>query len=262
VKRPLLAISVLLLVLAPISWILVQQPNSGEADASIPYVTGGDDRYVTTSNEPVAATSSPVPSPSQTPTPNDTTGTPTQRPTPGKTPTQRPTAGPTGVPTDEPTVTPTDEPTRAGATLTPTPSNTLVPKPTSTPTASTPPPPADDGSMTNEELKLFSLIDKARQDKGCAPLRRNSNLTGGARSDAESRAANGNVSDSGPSMAAAGGDNWDAQTAFNRMMNQNSSVILNCGLTTLGVGRGTATYRSCVLIWCSTKTRVGWVADF
>jgi uncharacterized protein YkwD len=259
VKRPLLAIAVLLLVLAPISWILVQQPNSGEADASIPYVTGGDDRYVTTSNEPVAATSSPVPA--ATPTPDETTGTPTptHSPTPGKTPTRRPTEGPTSVPTHGPTVAPTDQPTRAGSTLKPTPSKTAVPKPTSTPTTSTP---TDDGNMSPEEMKLFSLIDTARTDKGCAPLQRNSNLSAGARSDAQSRAENGNVSDSGPSMAAAGGDNWDAQTAFNRMMNQNSSVILNCGLTTLGVGRGTATYRSCVLIWCSTKTRVGWVADF
>ncbi|MDX6292565.1 MAG: hypothetical protein QOH50_1640, partial [Kribbellaceae bacterium] len=125
VKRPLLAIAVLLLVLAPISWILLQQPNSNETDASIPYVTGGDDRYVTTSNEPVAATSSPVPSPSATPTPDDTTGTPTptptHSPTPGKTPTRRPTAGPTSVPTDGHTVAPTDQPTRAGSTLKPTP---------------------------------------------------------------------------------------------------------------------------------------------
>jgi hypothetical protein len=116
--------------------------------------------------------------------------------------------------------------------------------------------------MTNEELKLFSLIDKARQDKGCAPLQRNSSLSGGARTDAESRAANGNVSANGSSMAAAGGDDWSAQTAFNRMMKQNSSVILNCGLTTLGVGRGTAPHDVCFLFFCSTKTRVGWVADF
>jgi hypothetical protein len=117
--------------------------------------------------------------------------------------------------------------------------------------------------MSSEELKLFSLIDNARTDKGCAPLQRNSNLTSGARSDAQNRAEDGNVSDSGPSMAAAGGDNWDAQTAFNRMMNQNSSVILNCGLTTLGVGQGTATYKSCSLfVFCAKRTRVGWVADF
>lgn len=262
VKRPLVAIAVLLLVLAPIAWILVQQPDSGEADAAIPYATGGDDRYVTTSNEPVAATSSPVPSPSATPTPDDTTATPTPThpPTPGKTPTRRPSEGPTSVPTDGPTVTPTDEPTRTGSSLQPTPSKTAVPKPTSAPTSSTP---TDDGSMSPEELQLFTLIDNARKDKGCASLQRNSNLTVGARTDAGSRAANGNVSDSGPSMAAAGGDNWDAQTAFNQMMNQNSSVILNCGLTTLGVGQGTATHKSCsMLVFCAKKTRVDWVADF
>jgi cytoskeletal protein RodZ len=264
VKRPLLAIAVLLLVLAPISWILVQQPNSGEADASIPYVTGGDDRYVTTSNEPVAATSSPVPSPSATPTPDDTTATPTptHSPTPGKTPTRRPTHSPTSVPTDGPTVAPTDQPTRAGSTLKPTPSKTAGPKPTSTPTPSTP---VDKGSMSPEELQLFTLIDNARKDKGCAPLQRNTSLTKGARTDAQSRADNGKVFASGSSMAAAGGDDWDAQAAFNRMMDKNSSVILNCGLTTLGVGRGTATHEVgalCPVLFCTTKTRVGWVAGF
>jgi uncharacterized protein YkwD len=262
VKRPLLAIAVLLLVLAPISWILLQQPNSNETDASIPYVTGGDDRYVTTSNEPVAATSSPVPSPSATPTPDDTTGTPTptHSPTPGKTPTRRPTAGPTSVPTDGHTVAPTDHPTRAGSTLKPTPSKTAGPKPTSTPTTSTP---VDDGSMSPEELELFTLIDKARTDKGCAPLQRNSNLTVGARTDAGSRAESGKVSGSGSSMAAAGGDNWSAQTAFNRMMKQNSSTILNCGLHELGVGRGSSNHCTLWLIGClSSADRVGWVAAF
>jgi hypothetical protein len=116
--------------------------------------------------------------------------------------------------------------------------------------------------MSPEELQLFTLIDNARKDKGCAPLQRNSGLSGSAQSDADQRAESGKVSGSGSSMAAAGGDSWDAQTAFNRMMKQNSGVILNCGLTTLGVGQGTATYRSCILVWCSTKTRVGWVANF
>ena len=39
-------------------------------------------------------------------------------------------------------------------------------------------------------------------------------------------------------------------------------MILNCGLTTLGVGMDKAKYQDCVLIFCSTKTRVAWVADF
>jgi hypothetical protein len=120
--------------------------------------------------------------------------------------------------------------------------------------------------MSPDEMKLFSLIDNARTGKGCAPLRRNSNLSGSARTDADQRAQSGSVSGSESSMAAAGGDNWDAQTAFNRMMDQNSSVILNCGLTTLGVGRGTATHdvgSLCPLPFvCTTKTRVGWVAAF
>lgn len=263
VKRPLLAIAALLLVLAPISWILVEQPNGSEADASIPYVTGGDDRYVTASNQPVAATSSPVPSPSATPTPDDTTATPvpTPLPTPGKTPTVRPTDGPTSVPTDEATVAPTDEPTATGSTLTPTPMPTEIPtpEPTSAPTSTTPPPPVDDGSMTAEELKLFTLIDNARTDKGCAPLGRNSNLSDSAQSEADKRAKSGSVTGSGSSMAVAVGDNWSAQTAFNRMMNKNSGTILNCGLDELGVGRGSS--RHCSFLFICT-TRVGWVADF
>jgi hypothetical protein len=117
--------------------------------------------------------------------------------------------------------------------------------------------------MSPDELKLFSLIDNARQDKGCAPLQRNSSLSDSAQSDADQRAESGQVSDGGSSMAAAGGDNWSAQTAFNRMMDQNSGTILNCGLTTLGVGQGTATYKRCsILVFCTKKTRVGWVADF
>jgi hypothetical protein len=111
--------------------------------------------------------------------------------------------------------------------------------------------------MSSEELKLFSLIDNARSDKGCAPLQPNSNLSGSAQSDADQRAKSNNFS-AGGSSAAAGGNNMNAGDAFNQMMKQSSATLLNCGLNELGVGRGT--YQSCFIFFCST--RVGWVADF
>jgi hypothetical protein len=117
--------------------------------------------------------------------------------------------------------------------------------------------------MSPEELQLFTLIDNARLDNGCGSLQRNSNLTVGARTDAGGRAESGKVSGSGPSMAAAGGDNWDAQTAFNRMMKQNSSTILNCGLHELGVGRGSSNHCTLWVGFClASADRVGWVAVF
>jgi hypothetical protein len=117
--------------------------------------------------------------------------------------------------------------------------------------------------MSPDELKLFSLIDNARTDRGCAPLRPNSNLSGGAQADADQRAKTGNVSGSGSSMAAAGGDNWSAQTAFNRMMDQNSGTILNCGLHELGVGRGSSNHCTLRVGFClASADRIGWVADF
>jgi hypothetical protein len=117
--------------------------------------------------------------------------------------------------------------------------------------------------MSSEELKLFSLIDNARTNKGCAPLQPNSNLSGSAQSDADQRAESGNVSASGSSMAAAGGDKWSAQTAFNRMMDQNSGTILNCGLHDLGVGRGSSSHCTLRVLAClSWADRIGWVADF
>jgi hypothetical protein len=118
--------------------------------------------------------------------------------------------------------------------------------------------------MSPEELQLFTLIDNARTDQGCAPLQRNSSLSGSAQSDADQRAKSGNVSDGGSSMASAGGDNWTAQTAFNRMMDQNSGTILNCGLHELGVGRGTSNHCTVKLVFAclGSADRVGWVADF
>jgi hypothetical protein len=123
----------------------------------------------------------------------------------------------------------------------------------------------DDGSMDGSELQLFSLIDNARQQHGCAPLRRNSDLSGGAGSEADQRAHDNNFDGDGSRSPAVGGDELSPGDAFNRMMDQNSGTVLNCGLHELGVGRGTKTYKKCTALLCLTSRRVervGWVADF
>jgi hypothetical protein len=252
----MVAIATVMLVITPISWILLHEPQSDQADASIPYITRDDDTYIKASNEPVVATTGP-PSAKPTPgaTPTKPTRTPTGTPTPGGDPTTTPSDHPTTVPTDGPGDTGTPgQPTRTAA--------SHGPKPTSVP--SKPPstqPPADDGSMDGDEQQLFSLIDDARVQHGCAPLNRNSNLSGNAGNAANSRADQNDSSSSG-SEAAAVGEDMSAQAAFDKMKNANSSVLFNCGLTELGVGRGTKDYRTCVIIFCSNHTRVAWVADF
>ena len=254
VKRSLVAIGTVLLVITPISWILLHEPQSDPADAAIPYVDRMDDTYITPTNEPVAATKTPKPK-TTSPTPSSTP-TPSGSETPGKTPSTSPTDGPTTVPTDGPGDTKTPKPPRTGS--------SAGPKPTSrpTPTATTTTP-VDAGNMSGDELQLFSLIDSARTDRGCAPLRRNSDLSDRAGNDAEGRASKGNVNDGGSTMAAAGGDDWDAQKAFEQMMNDNADTVLNCGLSELGVGRESAEYCPVICIGGLGKaTRVSWVADF
>ena len=117
--------------------------------------------------------------------------------------------------------------------------------------------------MSADEASLFSKIDSARQSEGCAPLRRNNALSDNAEDEAGSRAKANDFSASG-SEAAAGGKDMSAQTAFDRLMDQSSGTVLNCGLDELGVGRGTAEYCSALLCVGSLgeATRVGWVADF
>ena len=119
--------------------------------------------------------------------------------------------------------------------------------------------------MTGDEKQLFNLIDNARVNSGCAPLKQDPNLTTGARGEAGDRAASGkNLNKSSGSETGAGGDNMSAQQAFDQMMSSNRSTVLNCGLTTLGVGAQGSPYDSGILcpLICSSKTRVAWVADF
>jgi hypothetical protein len=186
------------------------------------------------------------------------TATPTPTPTDSATPTETPS---TASPTDDPTATPTDRKTTEPTTAPTSPGRTVSTKrPTTSPTT-TPPPPPVDGKMTGDELQLFNLIDNARVDNGCARLKQDPNLTASARAEAGDRALSGNNLDSG---TGAGGDNMTAQQAFDRMMNNSRSTILNCGLTTLGVGAQGSPHDSGVLcpLLCSKKTRVAWVADF
>ncbi|GAB2569906.1 CAP domain-containing protein [Kribbella endophytica] len=268
VRRPLIAIATVILVITPISWILLHQPQSDQADASVPYVTRDDDTYITASTDPVVETTDAPPTavPSTPPTPGQTPTTPGVTPTPGKTsgtpdPTVTPTDGPTGRPTDTPT---------SGTTTTPPPSSeTQNPRPTKTPTRTptadptTPEPPKDYGNQDDAERELFSYIDSARQERGCAPLQKDTNLDNGAESDAESRASSGDVSGTGSSSAAVGGDGMNAKDAFDKLKTESSGTLFNCGHTELGVGQGDSTRKIglCPLI-CSEKTRYAWVVDF
>jgi hypothetical protein len=116
--------------------------------------------------------------------------------------------------------------------------------------------------MVGSEVDLFTKVDSARQSKGCAPLGRNSGLTGKARAEAADRADSGQFATSG-SKASTGGKDMSAQAAFDQLMNQSSGTVLNCGLDELGVGRGTAEYCPGICLFGLGKaTRVGWVVSF
>lgn len=252
----MVAIASVVLVITPISWILLHQPQNDPADASVPIVTRTDDTYITPTTKPVVAPPTAHPS-----TPPTATRTPTPTPTDSASPTETPS---TVSPTDDPTASPTKDGKTTEPTTAPTsPGRTVSTKrPTTPPTTTAPPPPPPvDGQMTGDELQLFNLIDNARVDNGCARLKQDPNLTGSARAEAGDRASSGSNLNSG---TGAGGDNMTAQQAFDRMMNNSRSTILNCGLTTLGVGAQGSPHDSGVLcpLLCSKKTRVAWVADF
>ena len=249
----MIAIASVVLVITPISWILLHQPQNDDADASEPLVTRTDDTYVTPTTKP---STPPVPRPT---TPK---ATPTPTPTDSATPTSTPS---TTEPTDDPTTAPTEQ----GTTAPTAPPSTQRPTKTkpSTTTSTSPPPPVADGGMTADELQLFNMLDSARTSNGCAPLEQDPNLTDRARSDATSRTkSDSKLNASGASMTAAGGDEWTAQDAYNQMMAQSKSTVLNCNLTTLGVGKAVKPYCDSIGLFgiCigSTVNRVSWVADF
>jgi hypothetical protein len=119
--------------------------------------------------------------------------------------------------------------------------------------------------MDPTEKSLFDLIDNARVSNGCARLKQDPNLTHPAHSKASSRAQSGkDLNTSSGSELGAGGDKMSAQQAYDRLMSNNRSAVLNCGYTTLGVGSVAADYKTgllCPLV-CSTNNRRAWVADF
>jgi uncharacterized protein YkwD len=278
VRRPLIAIASVILVITPISWILLHEPQSDQADASVPYVTRDDDTYITASTEPAVDTTEAPPTavPSTPPTPGVTpsttpgaTPTPTsgQSPTPGQSPgTTHPA---TVAPTTEPTATPTTGTTR---TTPPPKTETQQPRPSQTPTSTptdeptTPAPPPDPGAQSPAERDLFSYIDSARQQRGCGPLRNNSDLDNGAGAEAQDRAERRDFSGSGSSSAATGGEGMSAKAAFDKLKSENSGTLFNCGLDELGVGRGSSVEEASglckVLGLCHDKTNVAWVVDF
>jgi hypothetical protein len=117
--------------------------------------------------------------------------------------------------------------------------------------------------MTAEEVELFSLVDNKRVESGCSPLHRNSNLTGGARAEADDRARTGQMASAGSSGASTGGKDMTAKAAFDRLMSSNSRTVLDCGRDELGVGQGDAKYCTTqVLVCLNTATRNAWVVAF
>jgi hypothetical protein len=117
--------------------------------------------------------------------------------------------------------------------------------------------------MSGAEVELFTLIDNARTERGCAPLRRNSSLSDSAGAEASERAKSNSYS-SGSSGASTGGKDMTAKTAFNRLMDSSSRTLLNCGLHELGVGQDDADYCNALLCIGSIgeATRYAWVVDF
>ena len=254
----------MVLVITPISWILLHQPQNDEADASVPMVTRTDDTYITPSTKAAKVTPSAKVTVPPTATP---TATPTSTPstTPSTTPTESPTDSPTETPTKSSTKTPTVAPTSAPTTqpsTAPTSPGRTVTTPGPTQTTTTPPPPPVDGGMQPNEKQLFDMIDNARADNGCAPLKQDPGLTNSARGTAGSRAKTGSgMNDTSAPQVGAGGDNMTAQQAYNKLMSSDSrSTVLDCGKTTLGVGFGTAKHCTLIIIACTDRNV--WVANF
>lgn len=109
--------------------------------------------------------------------------------------------------------------------------------------------------MTDRELGLFTMIDNARVDHGCARLGRDTALTRSARAQAAVD----------PSMPAGNGaeaiaEGKNARDAFSTMMDAYRDTLLDCGLTDLGIGYDQAQINgSCDQGSCIVRR---WVADF
>ena len=112
--------------------------------------------------------------------------------------------------------------------------------------------------MSDRELGLFTMIDDARVDHGCAQLGRDTALTRSAQAQAAEEAANQSTRIGNGTDAIAEATN--ARDAYNQMVDTYSGALLDCGWTDLGIGyrqaqvRGSCDHGSCV------ERR--WVADF
>jgi hypothetical protein len=117
--------------------------------------------------------------------------------------------------------------------------------------------------MTDQGQRLFTMIDNARVDNGCARLGRETALTKSARSHAGREAGqNSTQTDDGTEAIA---DANSPQAAYNRMMNRYSGALLDCGRTGLGIGYAQAEIDG-TCIWplpcIGSSTERRWVADF
>lgn len=256
-SRPVIAVALVVLVGAGGAWLMFSESGDGlAADESIPWSTMTDDRYV--SDEPVDYTPKPRRTPTKSPSASPTR-TPSETPTPSDTVTpSEPTDEPTSVPTSSSTTVPTSDPrptTRPTSTGRPTQSTS--PRPTKTP--STTPPWNDGGNMDGDEKALYDMIDSARRNKGCAELLPDSGLSDRSRSRAGQMAEDRSYSGgSGSQTTAGGGGSVSASSAYDQMMSNYGSTLLDCGLDRLGVGR--AQDEDCLLFLCSATT--GWAATF
>jgi hypothetical protein len=185
---------------------------------------------------------------------------PSAMPSATPTPSERPTATPTATPTSErsESTVPRD-PTRSQS-VGPTRATTgPVNPPTQPPSSTQAPSPTDDGSMFPRELELFNLIDNARVDRGCARLKRDSDLTGNARSYAENQAGSGSNTTGGGTDAIAEANSPNA--AFDALQQSYSGVLFDCGRDTLGIGFADVKPGVCDVVPVCTHER-RWVADF
>lgn len=247
----MVAVGVVIGIVLPIGWVMLRDGGGSVSagDQSIPYSTLTDDKY--------PSLPEPSRSPSPTPTPSATPSA-----TPSRTPTSSPSAsGSTRTPSGgrSQTADPTGDP--GGTHSSGHPSNGTSPSVTTDPTSEPPSSePADDGNMTARELELFTMINNARVDKGCDKLRRDSDLTGSARSHAQSQADKDTTKlGSGTDAIAGGNGNESTRTAYNTMMDSYGSVLLDCSRDRLGIGYGY--YEKC-LLWPICRETSRWVADF
>ena len=116
--------------------------------------------------------------------------------------------------------------------------------------------------MSADEQRVFTMIDDARVEHGCARLGRDSALTQSARRHSQAEAERGGSSTGDGSEAIAAADS--PNDAYRKMMGLYARTLLNCDRTDLGIGYGSATGSLlCTPLGCvGEKTERRWSADF